>query len=221
MDEFDRMPPRCPLCGGQEAVLFHTDVAARRYFDCPICELIFLDPGQRLMLSDEASRYLEHRNDGADAGYVEFLRRLADPVAGRLPPGAHGLDFGCGPAPVMSDLLTAKGFPCAAYDPFFLPDDTALAREYDFVTCSEVVEHLHDPGATFALLGGLLSRGGLLGVMTRFYGHEAPFESWWYRRDPTHVCFYAEPTMQWIAAHHGWAVDFPRAHVALFTIPRG
>lgn len=119
----------------------------------------------------------------------------------------------------MSELLSARGFPCAAYDPFFLPDESLLGERYDFVTCSEVVEHLHDPGNTFALLGRLLERGGLLGVMTRFYGHEAPFEEWWYRRDPTHICFYNESTMEWIAGRHGWAIEFPRAHVALFTTP--
>lgn len=218
-DEHDRTPPDCPLCAARESITFHTDSAAREYLRCPACQLIFLDPEQRLPFSEEASRYLEHRNDGADEGYVNFLRRLADPVAGRLPEGARGLDFGCGPAPVLSDLLTTWGFPCAAYDPFFQPDEALLAGQYDFVTCSEVVEHLHDPGDTFALLGRLLDRGGLLGVMTRFYGHEAPFESWWYRRDPTHVCFYAEPTMRWIARRHGWSVEFPRAHVALFTVP--
>lgn len=219
VDEFGPALPRCPLCASRESLLLLSDQAAQLYFRCPTCELIFLDPGQRLAAGDEARRYLEHRNDGADPGYVDFLRRLADPVAGRLPAGARGLDFGCGPAPVMSDMLSARGFPCTAYDPFFQPDEALLDAQYDYVTCSEVVEHLHEPGDTFALMGRLLARGGLLGVMTRFHGHEAPFESWWYRRDPTHVCFYAEPTMHWIAARHGWAVEFPRTHVALFTVP--
>lgn len=211
-------PPGCPLCAADSTQPFHADDAAR-YFECATCALIFMHPADRLTLADEHARYRQHRNDAADPEYVRFLRRLADPAIEHLQPGARGLDFGCGPAPVLSDLLTTEGFPCEAFDPLFVPDARLLAGQYDFVTCSEVVEHLHDPRATFALFAKLLSHGGLLAVMTRFHGHEAPFARWWYRRDPTHVCFYAEPTMRWIAREHGWTVTFPRTHVALFTVP--
>lgn len=212
--------PSCPLCQAESTQCYHVD-GDRQYFRCSICEMIFLHPAHRISLAAEQSRYREHRNDAADAGYVRFLRRLADPMVRRLPPGARGLDFGAGPAPVLAALLTSEGFPCKAHDPLFMPDDRLLSERYDFVTCSEVVEHLHDPAAGFALMAELLTEGGLLGVMTRFYGHEAPFSHWWYRRDPTHVCFYAEPTMRWIAEDRGWSVELPRPHVALFTVPKG
>ena len=133
--------------------------------------------------------------------------------------GARGLDFGCGPAPVLASLLTNAGYPCAAYDPLFAPDAALLDERYDFVACSEVVEHVHDPAGVFARFGRLLGRGGLLGVMTRFHDIDTPFATWWYRRDPTHVCFYAEATMRWIAAGRGWEVSFPRPDVALFSVP--
>jgi SAM-dependent methyltransferase len=208
----------CPLCGGTATHAFHED-ARRRYRRCDACALVFLDPAQRPTMLAEVLRYQEHVNDAGDAGYVQFLRRLADPLLERLPAGARGLDFGCGPASVLADLLTAAGRPCAAYDPLFRPDAALLDDAYDFVTCTEVVEHLHDPAAVIARFGRLLPRGGLLGVMTRFHGHEAPFADWWYRRDPTHVCFYDETTMRWIAARHGWRLELPRPHVAIFTIP--
>lgn len=150
---------------------------------------------------------------------MTFLKRLADPVMERLPPGARGLDFGCGPAPVLSELLTSSGFPCVAYDPFFAPDESLLEAKYDFVTCSEVVEHAYDPAEMFATLRRLLAPGGLLGVMTTFYDASGSFADWWYQRDPTHVCFYNEETMRRIGERHGWRTDFPRPNVALFTTP--
>lgn len=103
--------------------------------------------------------------------------------------------------------------------PFFAPDETLLAKRYDYVTSCEVVEHAYDPAHTFATLRRLLVPGGLLGVMTRFYGNEGAFADWWYCRDPTHVCFYTGATMRWIAKRHGLQVGFPRPDVALFTEP--
>ena len=206
----------CPLCGADGAGVIDTN-DARRYFQCANCALTYLHPDQRLARADERARYELHENNATDPDYVGFLRRLADPVMERLRPGARGLDFGCGPAPVLSQLLTASGFPCAAYDPFFAPGEALLEDQYDYVTCSEVVEHAHDPAATFSTLHRLLRTGGVLGVMTRFYPNGEAFADWWYRRDPTHVCFYNEATMRWIAARHGSTVEFPRSDVALFT----
>ncbi len=190
--------------------------AAQRYFDCPQCKLIYLHPEQRLSAPAERARYELHENDPADLDYVDFLRRLADPMLERLQSGAHGLDFGCGPTPVLSELLTTAGFPCAAYDPFFAPDETLLDRRYDFITCSEVVEHAHDPANMFAALLHMLAPCGILGVMTMFHPGMDAFADWWYRRDPTHVCFYDEATMRWIGEHHGWQAEFPRPNVTLF-----
>lgn len=208
----------CPLCGGTDTPLF-AEVRGSRYARCGECTLISLDPAQRLPPLAEVMRYTEHRNHDDDEHYAAFLLRLGAPMQRRLAPGAAGLDFGCGPTPLLARLMTEAGFPAAAYDPVFRADEALLARRYDFVACSEVVEHLHAPGDTFGLLARLLGGGGLLGVMTRFYGVDAPFERWWYRRDPTHVCFYAASTMEWIAERNGWRLEIPRPHVALFHVP--
>ncbi len=207
--------PACLLCK-QAAVPRLLEDAGRSYHRCARCDLIFLDPAQRLRPLAEVMRYLEHNNDANDAGYMAFLQRLGDPVRARLSPGACGLDFGCGPATALGDWFSAHGHATASYDPLFHPDESVLARTYDFVTCSEVVEHAHDPVAVFATLAMVVRPGGLLGVMTRFHGVESGFERWWYRRDPTHICFYSARTMEWIAARHGWKLEMPVAHVALF-----
>jgi SAM-dependent methyltransferase len=194
-------------------------VAGRRYARCATCTLLFLDPAQRPSPADEARRYARHENAPDDAGYRAFLDRLCAPLAARLRPGAAGLDFGCGPSPVLGAMLTAAGFPTESYDPLFHPDASLLERRYDFVACCEVLEHVHQPAATLDRFARLLGGGGVLGVMTRFYGVEQPFEQWWYRRDPTHVCFYAESTMRWMAARRGWSLSVPAPHVALFDVP--
>lgn len=208
----------CPLCQGG-GTLFLEDAQGLRYGECGQCSLISLDPEQRPRLLDEVLRYGEHRNDVDDERYAAFLSRLGDPMAERLRQGATGLDFGSGPAPLLAKLMTDAGFPTDAYDPLFRPVHGLLDRRYDFVAASEVVEHLHAPDETFELFARLLQGGGLLGVMTRFHGLEAPFERWWYRRDPTHVCFYSEITMQWIADRYRWRLEVPRPHVAIFHVP--
>ena len=92
----DGVPLVCPLCaGGATALILESD--GRAYHQCTQCDLVFLDPLQRLRPLAEVMRYLEHNNDAADAGYMAFLQRLGDPVQSRLAPGARGLDFGCGP----------------------------------------------------------------------------------------------------------------------------
>jgi len=206
---------RCPLCSSPD-----TRPLARAYgrdfVDCATCGLAFVDPAQHPAADEERARYQLHRNDPADAGYREFLSRLLDPLLERVPPGAEGLDYGSGPGPTLSRMLTEAGRPTADYDPYFAPGEHALARTYDFVTCTETVEHFFDPAAEFERLDRLLRPGGWLGVMTTLRDDARAFADWWYVRDPTHVCFYAPRTMEWIARAHAWRVELPRPNVALF-----
>jgi len=66
-------------------------------------------------------------------------------------------------------------------------------------------------------LDGLLKPGGLLAVMTCFQTDDTRFASWHYRRDPTHVVFYKEETLESIAKQHQWSLEVPRKDVAIFT----
>jgi SAM-dependent methyltransferase len=206
----------CPLCR-EDAHFYASAPGGKNYLKCPECALIFLHPYHRLSPAAERARYELHQNESSDADYVGFLRRLANPLMERLAPGARGLDFGCGPAPVLAGIFTTAGFPCAAYDPFFAPDATLLEERYDYVACSEVIEHLYDPASTFETLRRLLGPGGKLGVMTRSPPDEHAFADWWYRRDPTHVCFYSKDTLRWIGERHGWNTEFPREDVTIFA----
>lgn len=176
-------------------------------------------PDQRLGPEAERARYATHQNHPADPGYRAFLSRLADPLVARLTPGATGLDYGSGPGPTLSVMLEEQGFEMAIHDPYFEADPGALARAYDFITCTETVEHFFRPGDELERLAGLLRPGGWLAIMTEVFEDREPFHDWWYARDPTHVCFYRGRTMEWIAARFGWSLDRPHRNVALFRAP--
>ncbi len=106
------------------------------------------------------------------------------------------------------------------YDPFFAPDDSTLTNEtYDFITASEVVEHLHHPKQTFEILWACLKPGGLLGIMTKQVIDLPMFSQWHYKQDPTHVCFFSKDTFAWLAHH--WQAEYRiiGKDVVLFSKP--
>lgn len=208
----------CPLCRSHRGRPF-ARAHDRDYFDCPECGLVHMAPDQRLGPEAERARYATHQNHPADPGYRAFLSRLADPLVARLTPGATGLDYGSGPGPTLSVMLEEQGFEMAIHDPYFEADPGALARAYDFITCTETVEHFFRPGDELERLAGLLRPGGWLAIMTEVFEDREPFHDWWYARDPTHVCFYRGRTMEWIAARFGWSLDRPHRNVALFRTP--
>lgn len=211
-------PQGCPLCGSSRIRPF-ARAHGRRYRECPDCGLVHLAPEQRLDRAAEKRRYDLHENSPDDPGYRAFLDRLAAPLVERLEPGAEGLDYGSGPGPTLSVMLEEQGFPMAIYDPFYAPDPGPLRRRYDFVTCTETVEHFFDPGAELAHLRRLVRPGGWLAIMTEVLGPEQDFEAWHFARDPTHVCLYRRRTMDWIADRLGWRLESPRSSVFLLRKP--
>jgi ribosomal protein L37AE/L43A len=206
--------PACPVCE-LGACRGFMRVGERDYWRCPSCAATFLDPAQRPAAELEHAEYRLHRNAVDDPGYRDFLARLAEPLLERLPPGCAGLDYGCGPAPALAAMLTEAGQRVVIFDPLFFPDPAVLKRRYQFITCTEVVEHFHRPAAEFARLDRLLEPGGWLAIMTTFQTDDRAFADWHYRRDPTHVVFYREATFHTIARRFGWRCEVPGANVVL------
>ncbi len=208
----------CLLCGmGTTRLLLLTD--GQSYWACPRCEACFLDPRDHPSREAELAHYLHHQNDITDARYRRFLARLATPLLARLPPRSTGLDYGCGPGAALAAMLQDGGHFVNLYDPFFAPDATVLTHLYDFVTCTETAEHFHRPATEFARLMAMVRPGGWLAIMTCFRTRDDAFEGWHYRKDPTHVIFYREATLRWLAARDGWSCDIPTKDVALLRRP--
>ena len=210
--------PACPVCRAPSTRSL-LGVDGRDYWRCKTCDATFLDPRQRPGRREEYDYYRLHENDPHDPRYRTFLSRLAGPLLERLDPGSHGLDYGCGPGPALAAMLREAGHDVAIYDPFFHPDPAPLTRSYDFITCTEVVEHFHHPAEEFDRLDRMLRPGGCLAVMTCFQTDDARFARWHYRQDPTHVAFYRESTLRAVAAQRGWTCDIPAKDVALMGKP--
>lgn len=211
----------CPLCGAAPTRLFHAG-AERDFRECPRCALVHVAPAHRPPPLAETLRYLAHAADPTDAGHRAFLTPVVDALAARLAPGARGLDYGAGPAPTLARLLEERGFAVRAYDPLFAPDDSAIApgARYDFVTCTEALEHFHHPAAELERLAALLRPGGWLAISTALLEPAIDFATWWYRRDATHVCFFRRATLAWIAGWRRWTLELVEGEgagrVALF-----
>ncbi len=188
----------CPLCGVFGVTHYHRD-HRRDYLQCKQCALVFVPPAQRLAPEQERAVYQQHQNDPQDLNYRQFLGRLFDPMRTLLAPGTEGLDFGSGPGPTLSVMFEEAGFPMRIYDVYYASDVDVLSRSYDFITATEVVEHLYEPGKELGRLWSLIRPGGWLGIMTKFAPPQAEFSNWYYSWDPTHVSYYSLTTFQWMA----------------------
>ena len=109
----------------------------------------------------------------------------------------------------------------ALYDVFYAPDAAALKENYDFVTATEVVEHLANPDRELARLWRLLNPGGWLGVMTKLVRDREAFARWHYKNDPTHISFFSVATWRWWSEQAGASLTFLGDDVILLQKPRG
>lgn len=208
----------CPLCNCKqtEDVCFSRN---RHFFKCGHCGLIFVPPNEWLSAIEERARYDCHENSPLDSRYVDFLRRLFIPVSRWLHPGQSGLDFGCGPGPALHLLFEDAGYAMQVYDAFYFPNKSVWLRRYDFITASEVIEHLHRPRMELDRLWASLEHQGVLGVMTKFVPDKQSFDAWHYKNDDTHVCFYSTSTFEYLAQQWDARLTF-EPDVAIFKKQR-
>lgn len=151
-----------------------------------------------------------HENNPDDEGYRHFLSRLMTPMLEYLPASGKGLDFGSGPGPTLSIMLAEQGHNMSIYDPYFANDASVLQDSYDFITTTEVVEHLSRPKEVFCTLFSLLKEGGVLGIMTKLIPSLENFDRWHYTNDPTHITFYAEETFHYLAQQYNYRAEIKR-----------
>jgi 2-polyprenyl-3-methyl-5-hydroxy-6-metoxy-1,4-benzoquinol methylase len=113
---------------------------------------------------------------------VKRLKFIIDVLQAKLPSGAEVLDVGCGNGVISRSLgekgLTVKGidvsekaiarakelnkFPNVRFDVVSAEQLVADGHRYHAVICSEVLEHLNDPGKLLNVLHDLLDTNGVL-----------------------------------------------------------
>ena len=189
----------CPLCGASEVILEPT--GRYRYGHCSQCLGIFMDRRDLLDPHAEKSQYLTHNNDVNDPRYRAFVRSFVEVIAASEPEGVHGLDYGAGTGPVVAVMLEELGYHVSLWDPYFHAAEDVLKERYDFLFACEVIEHFYDPAESFRHMKSLLTDRGTLYCRTQLIPGDRPFGSWGYRNEETHVFFYHETTIAWIAQH--------------------
>ncbi|WP_086981730.1 class I SAM-dependent methyltransferase [Vibrio aphrogenes] len=197
----------CPLCESKKTIRYYAD-SRRQYLQCQQCQLVFVHPEQRVDAVAEKAVYDLHENNPQDAGYRRFLSRMADPILQRIAANSHGLDFGCGPGPALAMMLEEQGHQVALYDHYYYPDKQVLNQQYDFVTATEVIEHLFTPNLVWQQWLEMLKPGGWLGVMTKLVKDVDAFATWHYRHDPTHVVFFSRATFEFLAQRDQLQLEF-------------
>lgn len=177
------------------------------YWHCRECDYRFLEPSQRLSREDEKIRYALHDSPIGDAKYFQYLEPLLTLVKKSLPQESINasnqvsriLDFGSGPNSVIQNHFQNQDCEISLYDSFFWPNENALQpHSFDVIVLSEVIEHLQNPDEELVRLKACLRPGGSLCISTQLYIEGRDFNSWGYRRDPTHIGFFSIKTFEWI-----------------------
>ncbi|MCJ8277211.1 MAG: class I SAM-dependent methyltransferase [Bdellovibrionales bacterium] len=186
------------------------------YYHCPDCDLVFRDPETYLAHDEEKARYETHNNSIENEGYVRFLSPVVENLIPYLKEGSEGLDYGSGPGPILDILFSRKGFKVSNFDPYFNNDEEVVSRTYDFVTCTEVIEHLYKPYEVLKKMDHCLKEEGYLLLMTDPQPGKDKFLNWGYRMDNTHVCFYSKKTMEWISQNLNYELISSEGKISVF-----
>lgn len=220
-DKVDKVKDiKCPLCFHTRSVLiFEGDKRSgqREFYNCLYCDLVYTPKKYLPECNTEKIRYEEHNNDIADYRYRKFLSKLTNEIKPFINKKMKGLDYGSGPQPALAEMMREEGYDVKTYDPFFHPDTNILSLQFDFITCTEVVEHFHNPKAEFDKLFKMLKTNGVLGIMTEIPDDWKDFDKWYYKNDITHVVFYSMKTMEYIAKQYKHNCFSTRKNVVIFT----
>lgn len=188
---------KCILCQSDS---FHVaefrDVSI---YQCQQCHSVFKDPSAYVSRVEEDKVYQSHNNDIHDPRYLAFVSPIIHEIQQSFSIDSLGLDFGCGSGPIVSHHLAKSGYTINLYDPLFYPDTWPLQLTYDYIVCSEVMEHFKQPYIELEHLFSKLKPQGKLICMTDIYHSDTDFSTWYYLKDPTHIFFVSSQTIHWIA----------------------
>ena len=178
------------------------------YYRCDTCGFVALDDQYMINAIEEKNKYDQHNNSLENEGYVQmfedFLDLTIEPYSQNI---QRVLEFGSGPEPVLSKLLERRGFEVDIYDLYYAPKKVYEDKSYDFITSTEVFEHLQKPLEVLELLVKHVNSNGYIALMTKFPPKDDKiFLAWWYRRDPTHISFFTPKSFEAMAEKVGLKV---------------
>ena len=167
---------------------------------CLNCDFVFVPSQYHLSEFEERKRYDTHNNNPDDPRYRQFLSQLTEPLNEIISSDSYGLDFGCGPGPTLSLMMQEKGHQMDLYDKFYAKNQSVFKKSFDFITLTEVLEHLSDPVFELERLASILKSKGILAVMTQTLTQDIDFDSWYYKNDPSHIGFYNDKSLTGLAS---------------------
>ena len=167
---------------------------------CLNCEFVFVPSQYHLSESEERKRYDTHNNNPDDPRYRQFLSQLTEPLNEIISSYSYGLDFGSGPGPTLSLMMQEKGHQMDLFDKFYARNQSVFEKSFDFITLTEVLEHLCDPVFELERLASILKSKGILAVMTQTLTQDIDFKSWYYKNDPSHIGFYNDKSLTCLAS---------------------
>ncbi|MBF0265815.1 MAG: class I SAM-dependent methyltransferase [Gammaproteobacteria bacterium] len=189
----------CPLCKNIIEPIPYFENKIRPFFQCLNCDLVFVPERCHLSKYEEKRIYDLHENIASDSGYQKFISRLTTPLIKEIKQNSCGLDFGSGNSSAIPLLLKEKTNNISLYDKFYARNEDLLHKQYDFITCTEVFEHLKEPDKVIQQLLNCLNPGGIFAIMTKRVIDQQAFSNWHYKNDLTHIIFFSENTFNWIA----------------------
>jgi hypothetical protein len=113
-------------------------------------------------------------------------------------------------------MLEGQGHQLALFDIYYADNPLLLQGSYDFITGTEVVEHLSSPRQELDRLWAMIRPGGYLGLMTKLVKDQQSFMGWHYKNDPTHISFFSVATFNYLADTWGAQVDYIANDVIIF-----
>ncbi len=197
----------CKICQSDTSVM--TDSKKKlSYYRCVSCGFVYLDDKFIVDKESEKEQYDLHNNSFESVGYVEMFEKF---IAKAITPYEENiesaLEFGCGPGPVLAELLRRKGMEVEQYDLYFYPEKVYEGKQYDLITSTEVFEHLKKPIEMLRMLVKHTNDNGYIILMTKFPpADDKEFLAWWYRRDVTHISFFTPKSFEVMAEKVGLKV---------------
>ncbi len=105
-------------------------------------------------------------------------------------------------------MFEEQGYDMSLYDLYYYPESSVLNNSYDFVTATEVIEHLYEPNLVWQQWLSLIKPLGWLGLMTKMVVDVDAFAKWHYKNDQTHVVFFSRATFEYLAQRDELALEF-------------